>query len=68
VSWFQRKAEKPAGIYNASAPEYACANCAYRDANVCRIHRFKIEQPTKKKCGDFLRADQSVPEFREAES
>lgn len=68
MSWFQRRVKKPrSGFYNASSKEYACGNCAYyQRGGTCHLHRCKVEEPHKKKCGDFLRSDSAVPEFEEA--
>jgi len=66
MSWFQRKAAKPQGMYNASSREYACVSCAYYANRICNLHKQFLEKPTKQKCGDFLREDHSVPEFKEA--
>jgi hypothetical protein len=70
VSWFQRKAKKPAGMYNASSRNYACVNCAYYGlelGGVCRLHHKTLSNPAKQKCGDFLRSDCSIPEWNEAQ-
>ena len=66
MSWFNRRANKPAGMYNASSREYACVNCAYYANQICNMHKKTIEKPTKLKCGDFMRSDSAVPDFKEA--
>jgi len=66
VSWFKRRRNKPNGIYNASSREYACVSCAYYEKGTCHLHNRAVENAHKKKCGDFLRADHSIPEFKEA--
>jgi len=60
MSWFQRRAEKPKGMYKASTPDYACINCAYHEEGTCHLHKKFIDRPSDVKCGDFLRQDHSV--------
>lgn len=70
MSWFQRKAKKPAGMYEASSRNYACVSCAYYGSELggtCRLHHKLLNNPTKQKCGDFLREKHSVPEWKEVQ-